>query len=113
MGVVAGLYNRGKTGPGLIHGLMWDAWHVVGGYWKGIKTGDAEYLVYWENNEELRRFRQRAVRERAAQVVRRARQVDAQAIQDLGEAKEEWDRCLGRGKDHPCPCWDQPCARVG
>jgi hypothetical protein len=112
MGVIAGLYYRAKTGPGLIHGLMWDAWQVAGGYWRGIKALEPEYRVCWENDEELRRFRQPSVREKAAQVVRRTRQVDSQAIQDLTEAKDEWDRCLGRGKDHPCPCWEKPCVRV-
>ena len=112
MGVVTGLVRRASAGPGLIHGLMWDAWQAVGGYWRGVKSANGESGPCWENPEEIRRFRDRAVRERAAQVVRRARQVDAQAIQDLQEAKAEWDRCLGHGNGHRCPCWDTPCARV-
>ena len=40
-----------------------DVWHVVGGYWRGVKPGDAKYHVRWENDEEIRRFRDRAVRE--------------------------------------------------
>jgi len=112
MGVVGGFVRRAAAGPGLIHGLMWDVWQVVGGYWRGVKAGNAEHRLYWENDEELRRFRDRTVREKAAKVISRARQVDAQAIQDLQEAKEEWEKCLGRGKEHPCPCWDKPCARV-
>ncbi len=112
MGVVSGFMRRAGAGPGLIHGLMWDVWQVVGGYWRGIKTGDAEHGLTWENPEELRRFRERGVRERAAKVIRRARQVDAQAIEDLQTAKEEWERCRGHGKEYACPCWEKRCTRV-
>jgi hypothetical protein len=112
MGVVEGFLRRAAAGPGLIHGLMWDVWHVVGGYWKGVRAGDREYPWVFDNPDELRRFRDRGVRERAAAVVRRARQVDAQAIADLATAKDEWDRCRGHGNEHPCPCWDKPCSRA-
>jgi hypothetical protein len=112
MGVISNLVRRASTGPGLIHGLMWDVWQVVGGYWRGVKRVDAGYRVYWDNDEEVRRFRDRAVRERAAQVVRRARQVDVQSLEDLQQALEEWDHCLGRGNNHPCPCMGRPCVRM-
>jgi len=112
MGVISGLLQRAAAGPQIIHGLMWDAWQVVGGYWRGIKPGDAEYHVRWENDEEIRRFRDRAVRERAAEVIRRARRIDEQAIAELGEAKADWDKCRGRGCAHPCPCLEEPCTRV-
>jgi hypothetical protein len=112
MGVINGLVRRGSNGPVMIHGLMWDVWQVAGAYWRGIPPGDGEPGLRWENTEDLRLFRERSVRERAVRVVRRARQADAQALQDLAEAKEEWDHCLGRGKDHPCPCWDTRCIRV-
>lgn len=102
MGVVSGLYQRAGLGPLVIHGLMWDVWHVVGAYWKSMAPGD----------EEVRRFKDRAVRERAAEIIRRARRTDEQAIAELREAKEEWDRCRGRGSTHPCPCFDKPCTRV-
>lgn len=112
MGVISNLVRRASAGPGMIHGFMWDVWQVVGGYWRGVKPVGDGFRHYWDNDEELRRFKKRGVRERAAQVVRRARQADAQALQDLQQAGEEWDQCLGRGNSHPCPCWDRPCARM-
>ena len=113
MGVVDGLVRRASAGTSMIHGLMWDAWQAVGGYWRGAKDGDAEHRVRWEGPEELERFRDRAVRERAAAVIQRARKVDAQAIHALEEAKDDWERCIGHGSDHPCPCWGSTvCARV-
>lgn len=105
MGIISGLVSRAAAGPGIIHGLMWDVWQIAGGYWRGIKSGGLEHELYWENDEELRRFRERSVREQSVAVIRKARQVDAQALQDLQEAKEVWDSCLGHGKNHPCPCW--------
>jgi hypothetical protein len=112
MAVISGLLQRAAAGPQIIHGLMWDVWQVVGGYWRGIKPGDAEYRVRWDNDEEVRRFRDRVVRERAVEVIRRAKQTDEQAIAALREAKAEWDRCRGHGSAHPCPCMDKPCTRV-
>jgi hypothetical protein len=112
MAVISGLLQRAAAGPQIIHGLMWDVWQVVGGYWRGIKPGDAEYRVRWDNDEEIRRFRDRAVRERAVEVIRRARRTDEQAIAELREAKADWDRCRGHGSAHPCPCMDKPCTRV-
>ena len=112
MGVVAGYARRAAAGPLLIHGLMWDVWQVVGGYWRGCKPGDGEHRVIWDNADEVRRFRSRSVRERAAAVIRRARDVDAQSLQDLQTAKDEWDSCRGRGNAYPCPCWDKRCARM-
>jgi hypothetical protein len=112
MGVISGLLQRAAAGPQIIHGLMWDAWQVVGGYWRGAKPGDAEYRVRWDNDEEIRRFRDRAVRERAAEVIRRARRTDEQALAELREARADWDKCRGQGSTHPCPCWDNPCTRV-
>jgi hypothetical protein len=112
MGVISGLLQRAVAGPQIIHGLMWDVWQVVGGYWRGFKPGDAEYYARWDNAEEVRRFRERAVRERAVEVIRRAKRIDEQAIAELREAKADWDKCRGRGFSHPCPCWDKPCTRV-
>jgi hypothetical protein len=109
MGIVTGLARRAAAGPGLIHGLMWDAWQIVGGYWR---AAGSEGHRRWAGTDEVRRFRDRKERERAAAVVRRARDVDAQALADLQAAKEEWDRCRGQGGDYPCPCWSRPCARV-
>jgi hypothetical protein len=112
MGVISGLLQRAVAGPQIVHGLMWDVWHVVGGYWKGAKAGDAEYRMRWDNDEEVRRFRDRAVREQAVQVIRRARRTDKQALAELREAKDDWDRCRGKGSSHRCPCMDKPCTRV-
>lgn len=112
MGVISGLLQRAAAGPQIIHGLMWDAWQVVGGYWRGAKPGDAEFHVRWDNDEEIRRFRDRAVRERAVDVIRRARRTDEQALAELRDAKADWDRCRGHGASHPCPCWGSPCSRV-
>ena len=33
MGVIRGLLQRAVAGPQIIHGLMWNVWHVVGGCW--------------------------------------------------------------------------------
>jgi len=112
MGVISGLLQRAVAGPQIIHGLMWDVWQVVGGYWRGAKAGDAEFRMRWDNDEEVRRFRDRAVRERAVEVIRRARRTDEQALAELREAKADWDRCRGKGSSHPCPCMDKPCTRV-
>ncbi len=112
MGVISGLLQRAVAGPQIIHGLMWDVWQVVGGYWRGAKAGDDEYRVRWDNDEEVRRFRDHVVRERAVAVIRRARRMDEQAIAELREAKADWDRCRGKGSAHPCPCMDKPCTRV-
>ncbi|MHB0876871.1 MAG: hypothetical protein ACYC5O_12605 [Anaerolineae bacterium] len=112
MGVVTGYARRAAAGPGLIHGLMWDAWQAVGGYWRGVKPDTGEHYVLWTDTDELRRFRDPDVRARAAAVVRRAREVDAQALDDLATAKREWDTCRGHGGDYPCPCWQAPCVRV-
>jgi hypothetical protein len=112
MGVISGLLGHADDGPQIIHGLMWDVWQVVGGYWRGVKSGDAEYRIRWDNDEEIRRFRDRAVRERAVEVIRRAKRTDEQAIAALREAKADWDRCRGHGCAHPCPCMDKPCTRV-
>jgi len=110
MGIVDGLVRRADAGALMIHGLMWDAWQVVGGYWRGVT---AEHGLHWEGTKELERFRDRAVRERAAAVIRRARQVDEQSIRDLEQAQDDWTRCRGHGSSHPCPCWgDAGCARV-
>jgi hypothetical protein len=111
-GVISGLLQRAAAGPQIIHGLMWDVWQVVGGFWRGFTPGDAEYRARWENDEEVRRFRDRAVRERAAEVIRRARRTDERALAELREAKAEWDRCRGQGRAHPCPCMDKACTRV-
>jgi hypothetical protein len=112
MGVISGLLQRVVAGPQIIHGLMWDVWQVVGGYWRGAKQGDAEYRVRWDNAGEVRRFRDRAVRERAVEVIRRARRTDEQAIVELRQAKADWDRCRGQGSAHPCPCFGEPCTRA-
>jgi len=112
MGVISGFLQRAVAGPQIIHGLMWDVWQVVGGYWRGYRPGDAEYRARWENDEEIRQFRDRAVRERAVEVVRRARRTDEQALAELREAKADWDRCRGQGCSHPCPCMDKPCTRM-
>ena len=112
MGIISGLLQRAVAGPQIIHGLMWDVWQVIGGYWRGIEAGDTEYRQQWANHEEISRFRDRAVRERAAAVIRRAKRTDEQAIEELREAKADWDRCRGQGAAHPCPCRDVPCTRV-
>ncbi len=117
MGVINGYVKRAQAGTGLIHGLMWDVWHVVGlgkGFLKGLKVrqdATPPYL-YWDDEEDIARFKDRAIRERIAGIINRARQVDEQAIQDLGIAKDEWERCRGLGNDYPCPCLDKPCTRV-
>ncbi len=85
MGVVAGLVFRASAGTDIIHGLMWDAWQVVGGYWR---RGKSEFGG-WLDTQDLRRFRQRAVREKEARVVRRARQVGAQVtVGDLQQVAQ-------------------------
>jgi hypothetical protein len=42
MGVISGLLQRAAAGPHMVHGLMWDLWQVVVGYWRGVRPGDAE-----------------------------------------------------------------------
>lgn len=113
MGVISGLLQQAVAGPQIIHGLMWDLWQVVGGYWRGAGTGAGPYRQAWSGPAEVQRFREREVRERAVAVIRRARRIDAQALDLLREAQAEWDRCRGQGGSHPCPCWDAPCTRVG
>ncbi len=116
-GVISGYVKRAQAGPGLIHGLMWDVWRVIGlekGFLKGLKVrqdASPPYL-YWDDEEDILRFKDRSVRERIAKVINRARQVDEQAIQDLQTAKTEWLMCRGRGNDYPCYCKDKPCTRV-
>jgi hypothetical protein len=112
MGVISGLFQCATAGPQIIHGLMWDVWHVVGAYWRGCKPGDSEYKARWDNAEEVGRFRDRAVRERAVEVIRRARRTDEQSLAELREAKTEWDMCRGRGSTYRCPCMDKSCTRV-
>jgi len=110
MGVVDGLVRRAGAGTGLIHGLMWDAWQAVGGYWR--RSTD-EGRLRWEGTEELARFRDPRVRERAAKVIRRARKIDSESVRDLEEARDDWRGCIGHGTAHPCPCWGlNVCARV-
>ena len=117
MGVIDGYVKRAQAGPELIHGLMWDVWHVIGlgkGFLKGLKVrqdASPPYL-YWDDDEDILLFKDRAVRERIARIINKARQVDEQAIQDLSIAKEEWEKCRGHGNDYPCPCMDKPCTRV-
>lgn len=101
----------------LIHGLMWDIWRVFGlrkGFLKGLKVREGASLpyLYWDDEEDIVYFKDRAVRERIARIINRAKQVDEQAIQDLRIAKEEWMRCRGRGNTYPCYCKDKPCIRV-
>jgi len=116
-GVIDGFVERAKAGPGVIHGLMWDVWRVVGlkgGFLKGLKVrqdASPPYL-YWNNDEDILQFKDRTVRERIVRIINRAREVDAQAIQDLRVAKEEWEKCRGHGNDYPCYCSDKPCTRV-
>jgi hypothetical protein len=88
-------------------------WQAVGGFWRGVEKGDAEYQLRWTGEEELVRFRDRAVRERAAKAIRRARLIDSQSVRDLAEAYDDWERCIGHGCAQPCPCWGSTgCARV-
>ncbi len=108
-GIARGLVMRAASVSPIVHGLMWDAWHVVGGYW--LMDRSDETGVVWKN-DEVGRFRNRRVRERAAEVVMRARRVDEQAIADLREAKTEWDKCRGRGGSYGCPCMEKGCTRV-
>ncbi len=116
-GVISGFVKRAQAGPGLIHGLMWDVWRVVGlrkGFLKGLKVrqdASPPYL-YWDDDEDILYFKKRAIRERIARIINRARQVDEQAMQDLRIAKEEWEMCRGNGNDYPCYCKDKPCTRV-
>jgi hypothetical protein len=117
LGVINGFVKRAQAGTGLIHGLMWDVWRVIGlrgGFLKGLKINQdaSSPYIYWDDNEDIAQFKDRAVRERIAKIINRARQVDAQAMQDLLTAKEEWEKCRGRGNDYPCPCLDKPCTRV-
>jgi len=117
MGFIDGYVKRAQAGTGLIHGLMWDIWHVIGlskGFLKGLKVREdaSSPYLYWDDDEDIRQFKDRAVRENIARIINRARQVDEQAIQDLSIAKEEWERCRGRGNGYPCPCLDKPCTRV-
>ena len=116
-GVIGGFVNRAKAGPLLIHGLMWDIWRVLGlrkGFLKGLKVREdaSPPHLYWDDEEDIAYFKNRAVRERIAKIINRAKQVDEQAIRDLRIAKEEWMRCRGRGNDYPCYCKDKPCTRV-
>ena len=113
MGVIEGLVRRADAGTLLIHGLMWDAWQVAGGYWRGAKDGEGEHRVIWDSPEEIGRFRDRAVRERAVEVIRRARRIDEQSMRDLQDARDDWARCRGQGSSYACPCWGTAgCARV-
>jgi hypothetical protein len=96
-GVISGYVERAKAGPGLIHGLMWDVWRVIGlrgGFLRGLKVREdaSPSYLYWDNDEDILRFKDRAVRERIAKIINRARQVDEQAIEDLRTAKEEWEK---------------------
>jgi len=112
MGIIEGLVRRADAGTLMIHGLMWDAWQAVGGYWRAPPRADGPGLA-WEGTEDLTRFRDRSVRERAAGVIRRAKRVDSESIEFLREARDDWERCLGHGCTHPCPCWGSTvCARV-
>jgi hypothetical protein len=116
-GVISGYVKRAQAGPGLIHGLMWDVWRVVGlrnGFLKGLRVrqdASPPYL-YWADEEDILYFKERSVRERIAKIISRARQVDEQAIDDLRVAKEEWELCRSNGNDYPCYCRDKPCTRV-
>ena len=116
-GVISGFVKRAQAGPGLIHGLMWDVWRVIGlskGFLKGLKVqqdASPPYL-YWDDEEDIAQFKDRAVRERIAKIINRARQVDEQTIQDLRVAKAEWEKCRGHGNDYRCYCSDKPCTRV-
>ncbi|MBM3240179.1 hypothetical protein FJZ31_28170 [Candidatus Poribacteria bacterium] len=117
MGVINGYVKRAQAGPELIHGLMWDVWHVIGlgkGFLKGLKVREDSLppYLFWDDDEDIRLFKDRAVREKIARIINRARQVDVQAIQDLSIAKEEWEKCRGRGNDFPCPCLGKSCTRV-
>jgi hypothetical protein len=86
-------------------------WHAVGGYWRGV--ADDEHGMRWEGTEELARFRDPSIRARSANAVRRARKIDSESIRDLEAAYDDWDRCLGHGRLHPCPCMGPTaCARV-
>lgn len=116
-GVICGLVKRASAGLTMIHGLMWDVWRVFGvqgGFLKGLaRNQDASpSYLYWNSVQDVERFQDRAVRERIAAIVRRAREVDAQAIADLRLAGEEWERCRGQGNLHRCFCREGPCTRV-
>ncbi|MBD3183906.1 hypothetical protein GF312_16600 [Candidatus Poribacteria bacterium] len=116
-GVISGYVERAQAGPGIIHGLMWDIWRVIGlrkGFLSGLEVRQdvPEPYLYWDDDEDIITFKDRAVRERIAKIIRRAKQVDEQAIKDLQTAKEEWMMCRGRGNDYPCYCKDKPCSRV-
>ena len=89
---------------------MWDVWHVVGGYWKGVNVTDSGISV--DDPEEIARFRDRGVRERAAEVIRVARHQDDVSMADMTMAKAEWDACRGRGGSWACPCMNKGCTRV-
>jgi hypothetical protein len=113
MGVIRGLVRRAGNGTDMIHGLMWDVWQAVGGYWRGAKDGDAVHRIRWEGAEELVRFRDRSVRERAVEAIRRARRTDEESLRDLATAQDDWERCISHGTTRPCPCWGQKvCSRV-
>ena len=113
MGVISGLVQRAQAGAGMIHGLMWDVWQAVGGFWRGVEQSDEPPFHRWAGAEELARFRDRSVRDRAAAVIRRARRTDEESLRDMAEARDDWERCVGHGSAHPCPCWgDSVCARV-
>ena len=88
---------------------MWDVWHVVGGFWLIEKTDETG--TTWES-DEVSRFRDRSVRERAVEAIMRARRTDEQAISDLQEAQAEWDKCRGKGGSYGCPCMKKGCTRV-
>jgi hypothetical protein len=112
MGVVGGLVRRARSGALMVHGLMWDVWQAVGGYWR-MQPGDSQRRAGWEGSEELARFRDRSVRERAVAAIRRARKTDEESLRDLADAKDDWERCISHGTAHPCPCMGPtPCARV-
>jgi hypothetical protein len=110
MGVINETIDCAQAHAHKVHGHMWDVWHVVGGYRKGVNITESGISI--DDPEEITRFRDRGVRERAVEVIQRARQTDETAIAEMAEAKMEWDKCRGRGGPFHCPCMNKGCTRV-
>ena len=103
---ITGLARRAAAGPGPISradGMPGRSWGATGErLGRRASAGPARTRCDASGTER---------RERAAAVVRRARDVDAQALADL-RAGQGRGTAAAAGGDYPCPCWSRPCARV-
>lgn len=62
-----------------IHGLMWDIWKAVGGYWR-------------DKDKEAVKFRDSSTRQHVVEIIRKARELDVSAVQHIQEALDNWDK---------------------